>query len=474
MNAARNSISGQAGSVAGRIWLLAVFVTVTMLLGGTSRYDSGRLILLLPLGCLFAALGSSIVDWRAIPRLPLLFVSGIVLLLMIQLVPLPFAIWSALPGREPVAALASAMGLEQAYPLSLAPYRTLNALAGTPLLFAALTIAAAQGDAAPRRVLAAVALLAIASATVGLLQIALPTQVFYLYERTNIGSPVGLFANSNHAALCNVLGILALAGLLAIRPQDRAMRWLAPVGIAGLTLVNLVNGSRAGFMATAIAITASSVALFLAARTLPQSGRFARRPGQLAVIALGCLAAIWLAGAAAVLSGRVPAMDQLLTHSPLDDIRFALMPTLLTMAQTYWPIGTGIGAFEDAFYIHEPTALVGPTYVNMAHNDFLQLVIEGGLPWLALFTAAASGAGLALVRLHRANRLPTGSLVLIAAAVAVLIVTSSVEYAMRDPIFEIIAIMALAATCRAARAAKPALSQNHPGAPPPAKLEGNP
>ena len=50
----------------------------------------------------------------------------------------------------------------------------------------------------------------------------------------------------------------------------------------------------------------------------------------------------------------------------------------------YAPFGGGFGSFEAAYKIVEPVNLLSLQYLNHAHNDYLELAIEAGLPGLAL------------------------------------------------------------------------------------------
>lgn len=51
-------------------------------------------------------------------------------------------------------------------------------------------------------------------------------------------------------------------------------------------------------------------------------------------------------------------------------------------------MGSGFGGFDPIFRLHEPFALLKPTYFNHAHNDFLEIVLDAGLPGLILLMLA--------------------------------------------------------------------------------------
>jgi O-antigen ligase len=55
-----------------------------------------------------------------------------------------------------------------------------------------------------------------------------------------------------------------------------------------------------------------------------------------------------------------------------------------TMARDYFPAGAGVGAFRDAFAAYEDPLLVSDFFVVHAHNDYLEVIVELGLPGLLL------------------------------------------------------------------------------------------
>jgi O-antigen ligase len=107
----------------------------------------------------------------------------------------------------------------------------------------------------------------------------------------------------------------------------------------------------------------------------------------LAVSALGIFALF-------ALSQRSPALSRLLADGTAEDVRLRILPVLIEMARDYQPWGAGFGAFEQAYRMAEPTALLVRNYFNNAHNDWLQFAIEGGTP--AVLVAAAMAAALAV------------------------------------------------------------------------------
>jgi O-antigen ligase len=57
------------------------------------------------------------------------------------------------------------------------------------------------------------------------------------------------------------------------------------------------------------------------------------------------------------------------------------------LARDMLPLGSGLGSFEHVFHLYEDVAETTRTYVNHAHNDYLELIIELGLPGGVLILA---------------------------------------------------------------------------------------
>jgi O-antigen ligase len=61
------------------------------------------------------------------------------------------------------------------------------------------------------------------------------------------------------------------------------------------------------------------------------------------------------------------------------EFRLTAWPHVEEAAGAVFPMGAGIGAFDRVFRSVEPLNLVGPTFFNHAHNDYLELWLETGV-----------------------------------------------------------------------------------------------
>ena len=421
--------------------------------GGSARYDAWQLLVLQPV-CIA---GLTLFAWRVRQSgtatgfaLPIWLLVALAGLMLLQLMPLPQAIWSALPGRGVLVDIQTALGWDNIRPLSLVPTRTLNALFGLSVpalaLFAFIAL-----DPARRRVgaIGAVILIAVVSAAFGALQLIGPSQsAMYLYEISNFGQAVGLFANSNHAAIFGSLALVVIGYcIVAALEAGRIQQILALLAIFGLVFVMVIlSGSRLGLGTAAIALL-STGASYLVQRS--RHAVHAKRPVRIA-IAAGFVGSILALAALFFLADQIPALGQLMNEGPMEDLRVRILGTLLEMTGGYFPAGSGIGSFENVYYIVEPDDELRPSYLNMAHNDWLQYLIETGLPGIALLAGAfwwIVRTGLALAR-DPANR-PV--LVAFIAGVLVVALASLFDYPLRVPLFQAACVLLLICTADFAR-----------------------
>ena len=74
-----------------------------------------------------------------------------------------------------------------------------------------------------------------------------------------------------------------------------------------------------------------------------------------------------------------------------EDARAYIWDDASYSASRYFPVGSGMGTFDDVFQLDESLENMTPKRAGRAHNDYLEVAIEAGLPgilliagWLAL------------------------------------------------------------------------------------------
>ena len=429
-----------AGIDRGALTMLAVLVLAVLLFGGSSRYDVMQNALMQPLAWLVAGFALVLAAREQLRQLkwPLVFLLALCLITVLQLLPLPYGMWTGLPGREPLADIATAIGNDSARPLSMVPSRTFNAAAALGIPLAAFFVIAAIGRRAVIPVLVAIVALAAANSALAFLQFASGfAEATYPYAVTNLGEPVGIFANRNHSAVFNALALLVIA-FLATRAERRqfagadVLLW-ATYGLIFLTIP--MNGSRAGLLCTGIA-TAATAWLVYRAGKVAQAAPGAKSQHGLARMLPAAVILIFAVGMLGLFmfSDRLVAFERTVESNPLEDLRFKILPILGDMITGYFPLGIGFGAFEDVYRIHETGDLLRPNYLNMAHNDWLQWLIEAGLPGIVLLLGFL---GWLAWHLRRLKKLDEGFFVLGLAGAAIIAIASYFDYPLRTPIFQV-------------------------------------
>lgn len=441
------------------VWgIVAIFFLAVAFLGGSSRHDHMQVVLLRPISilclCFFCAhfAREQLENLRLLTLLLLLWAVWVFL----QLIPLPPGIWQALPGRSAIQALDEQLLVGEIWrPISLSPTIGWSAFASLAIPAAALLMAVVL-QLSSRFLLLLVAALGLGNVMFGFLQMAAGgAGALHIYRVSNRGGPTGLFANENHmgAFLAIVLLVFAKLTLDAIKSKQAQSVLLAFGFCIPITfLAILINGSRAGI---ALGLFASLTALVMfwvsappkARRSRSQSAGFAKLP--MRTLAFAGAAGIFVLLFVLFLTlERIPGLEGAATQDPLADLRLKLVDPLKEMIGTYWILGVGFGAFSAAYLQFEPTEIAGPSYVNQAHNDWAQLLIEGGIPAAAIFCALLWLISSRIVVMARRGGAALPSALFWTAIFAILAAASVVDYPLRTAIFQVSAIWLICALLR--------------------------
>ncbi|WP_230279627.1 O-antigen ligase [Croceicoccus sp. Ery15] len=368
-------------------WMLAALLAVLWIAGGASRADaSGQVIVRLAAWIILVIyiLVTPKFEWRAI-RMPAVLLGAGVIIVALQLVPLPPAVWTQLPGRDVLIQAAVVAGeTEQPWrPLSISPGATDNALNSLVVPTVTLVLLANLTRRQHWQVAALLIALMFASAVYGLLQFS-GARIDHPLLNDVRGMVSGSFANRNHLALFLAAGC-ALAPAWALKDEGIHWKTLAGIGLlVFFALMILGTGSRGGMLvgATAIAVTLLSV-----------GGRvyrlLARLPRKYA-IGLGVSTAASFIGiiTLSIVLDRARSIKRFENLSAQDDLRSQIAPVVADIIPRYSPAGSGFGAFDPVFRISEPDHLLMFKYVNHAHNDWLEIVLDGGLAGAMLIAAS--------------------------------------------------------------------------------------
>lgn len=421
---------------------VAVFFVMLMFGGGASRADAASQMFVRATAII--ALAATLVvlpreRWRDM-RQPILLLAALAAIMAVQLIPLPPQWWTGLPGRGLYAEAAEVVGVEQPWrPISLTPDLTINSLLAIFPPLAALVAATWLGR--PRRdwVLGAVTALILISGLVAVFQFAEgPASALRLYRVANFDTGTGLFANRNHNALLLAMGIPVIMWIAACRLAGRSspyLRWAVASAVIVFLLVSImVTGSRAGILLTGLSVVLSGLLLW--------------REGALSRIDRRLLLGGGVVGVAAImlLATQVASLDRFKAGAVSGDARILLLPEFVAMGERFFPAGAGFGSFDAAYRAAEKPNAMTDVYMNHAHNDILEIVIEGGLAGAVLLTVTLFLYGLASWRVWRSDLRGATSVGLARLAsilIALVVVHSFADYPLRTPIIAV--MMALSA-----------------------------
>lgn len=329
----------------------------------------------------------------------LLIACAIVVLPVLQLIPLPPSMWTALPGRELIVAIYRDAGMALPWqPLSVAQARTWNALFSLAAPLALLILVLSLDEHWQRKLLLVLIGIGFFSGILGLVQAIGPANgPLYFYRITNNGLSVGLFANRNHQAMFLAMLYPLIAARLSLfqgKPDQLFFqRSLAVAG--GLLLIPLIlmTGSRAGLILAVFGIAFA----WWVYRSPTSVARAADRQSEKRVrlVTFGMVFALIAVVMVVVL--RTPALERMVSTDAAGELRLLALPTVVRAIGDFLPFGSGLGTFVETYQIYEPDKLIMANYFNHAHNDFAELILTAGIPAVLLMVW---GMVLALVSLR--------------------------------------------------------------------------
>jgi len=419
--------------------VLPAFLFLALILGGSAQAIWGKFLLQL--------VAIAILAWAALTRDPLtlsrpgkalwLIVALAIALVLVQLVPLPPAIWTDLPGRRQIVEAFALIDFRLGWmPISLTPHKTLEAIAS--LLPPLAMLAACLRLKTFREGWFVVALLAgtLAGIMLGMLQVTSPDQSWYLYRYSAFGAATGFFANSNHMAtllLVSLPFLTALASNQWTRANNVRLRSLI-LALAGgggaVILVGLILNGSFAVLLLGVPVALACVLL------LPLDRWHDRRRLWLGAAIL----AVTVAGAL-TFKAEIP---RLANNSV--ETRSIIWAKSGDALRDHWPAGSGVGSFVEIYQRDEQDSEIDNTYVNDAHNDYLQLLIETGLPGALILLALLWWWASRVIAIWRSDPSPFARAATIASAA--ILVHSVVDYPLRTSAIAVFMALCLAMMVR--------------------------
>lgn len=322
-------------------------------------------------------------------------------LAVIYLLPLPPGLWNAVPGRSLYANLLSGAGLQASdwRPMSVVPDATTTSLlSGIPLMAAFI---GGIGATLPQLLRIAHVFVACAFVQVGLALLQAATGDVSLHFGSDYGLPYGTFANNNHFANYVAMALTAYIWLVWMklshtRSLDRRQAAVhrhrvvifaagAVLLLAGILMARSRGATLAGLPA---ALTAFAVALTVGPRGRPLKTT-------LLLLASALLTGIFLVGVDVLLS-----RFHLRTVIGDAGLRGLIASTTLQGATEFWPFGAGWGTYAEVYPRFRPPTI--RETVDYAHQDYAQMLFEGGIFAVLLMAAFAWLAVTRIIYLVRA------------------------------------------------------------------------
>lgn len=355
---------------------------------------------------------------------------------LLQLIPLPASLWQILPGRSEIAAgdqLIGMTGVQRS--LSFQPGATIASLLGLlpPVAILALTLRASEQ--ARRASIATILVVAVLSSAIGVIQLSQGVGgSAYFYRITNDNTSVGFFANSNHLATLFLIATVFAADLPFQRSQqDAAPMWrISRIVVLSFFLINLaLNRSLAGYI-----LVLPIIAFWLL------RARFAKSWLQRINVPMPAIFGLMLTVGLIIALLAHNRLRQMTTDMTDPQERLLYYRNTLYMIRHTFPFGTGLGTFRWSYPGIENFNAVTSTYVNHAHNDYLEVMSDLGLGGLILLGGFFAWYIYQLRQLASLDLAPPAYVLDAAMALAVIAAHSAVDYPARTA-----AIGGIAAMC---------------------------
>lgn len=410
---------------------IAVLLTISAVLGGGGIGSTFlNLATILTALAVFASAPLRTAEFfQRAPRVLLVLTLLTLALPIVQLLPLPADLWQGLPGRDLVADILKLDGIAiTAMPFSVQPSRTILAAVALIPAAAALILAFGGNSARQQFILSLIVAMGLLNCAVGVVQLASGGNIL-TYQETMAAQQytqlTGTFSNRNTSGLFLVCCLCALIGITPLRRRSGTSSVKAMQVAAGLLLLVgvILTQSRSATTLLAVPLSLLGLRLFQSRSSLNlRKGHFA----------LGALGLVLLVGVIAAGIGTNTKLQQTTKRfANVEDSRPLIWEDSLVSAQRFWPLGAGMGTFDTVFLVDESLESLEPMRPGRAHNDYLELAIEAGVPGLVLLAGWMLYVALAAFRPQRAEDMRPARDAAFAALLAIAL-QSVLDYPLRN------------------------------------------
>jgi hypothetical protein len=411
-------------------WIVALFFCVALFSGGNMLSLPHRTLTISI--CSLALFSVAIARLRnGLPTASSMFAAITVALALglafAQLVPLPPSIWHMLAGRQFLIDSLNAVDMGATWmPLSLSPHETRQNIVGILPAIASFLAVLTVPSQHFKTIAKAIVLAGVFCALVGLAQkFQGSDSALNFYNMKGGVTPSGFFANRNFYAAQLYCAIPITVALTVSFIQAGKLHALAIAAIGSIVSIVLIagigaSGSRAGTVLAISAVFASTLLL--------RNSSVWLRPAMVSRLV------ILFAGLFTIVFAQLCLVALLRFANPdsMNDFRSTIYQYSYKALVAFFPVGSGFGSFVPVYQIFERPEVLIPQYINHAHNDWMELVIEGGLPMALILLGVGFwyfANTIALFRNARANIIAQGASI----SVGLLFVHSLSDYPLRAP-----------------------------------------
>ncbi|MBA2380012.1 MAG: O-antigen ligase family protein [Blastocatellia bacterium] len=241
-------------------------------------------------------------------------------------------------------------------------------------IFFAIALTVFTTAARLRKMAAAMTIFGFVYAFFAILQSVLSPDLIYGIYDAGLAEPFGSFVNRNNFAAIMEMTIPIPLGLLFVGAiaKDKRLLYITAIALMGVALV--LSGSRGGL----VAMFAQIVLLVL------MTAEFKKGRALAVKLALSVLLVGAIVGGSMFVGGE-SSLTRIAESGQTEDVTtnrgHIWSVTLRTIADSM-PFGTGLGAYAVAYTRHDTYS--GMERVEQAHNDYLQVVSDAGVPGLLL------------------------------------------------------------------------------------------
>lgn len=355
------------------------------------------------------------------------------LVIAAQLIPLAPSIWTRLPGRAGLSRGFEILGLTKpAFPISESPFDSVMTLFAVIPAIAAFC-AVEKIRPSPRLLALVVLAGTVLGVLVGAMQVGGGRGSWaYFYPITNAGA-VGFFANQNHMATLLLISIPLIGALVFTAKREVGSSGTGRSALGAILLILVLiglalNGSLAGY--------GLALPVLLATFIMGPAGvRWQRFALPISVVA--------------VAAGVVLVIAAPLTDTTNDDVEGSLTSRIeiwkksAQMIHDTMPLGSGLGTFQKVYRQYEDPLTVSNTYVNHAHNDYIEVASDLGLAGMLLTAAFLAWWVITSTRIWK-SRMSTPFVKASTVVTAAVLVHSLVDFPLRTAAISAIFAVSLA------------------------------